>query len=597
MRKEFDKEYCNVDDAVHDALNFVGDGELGVEYYFGEFLSYYHICRCCASCGSEFYGYLAEKNKENSEIMKIVRENNQEFSRLTPISGSQMLQGCWKLQEIDENGRALASKIKELEFCPVCGGRLLPEFELTGEEIKGYILERPNSNGRERFEYYELDKEFNKEFNEMREIRLKAFLRNARDQAEKYIENCDDELPPSTYGGSSKIIKADSDKLSSYLTNVLNIESGIYAAKTILERLYNSRHVCHMNSTDSKATLLESANKKLMLKQSEYNRVKDENIAKGIALNVAKIPAPQKPTKPSFNMVMPEEPTYQTPGLFNKKKVEAANDKLRQEYEHSLAVYELKCNQYNEAKATYDEEINKYQIACEEHKQLQKEKDEEAKREYHLRLVAATEAHDKKLATAKNEVVQIQNEIQSLMNGGAASAESFFIDEEIKKTEGLLAELVKCRSQLYSTNVVYPKYRNMVAIASFCDYIASGRCESLEGPSGAYNKYEEEIRAELVINKLSEIVNSLDAIKDNQYILYCQMSAINKNLTNIGNTMEKALKSIEESIDSAAGTIDARMKNLVDNSAVIAYNTAVNAYYAKKNAELTNALGFLVALK
>ena len=39
------------------------------------------------------------------------------------------------------------------------------------------------------------------------------------------------------------------------------------------------------------------------------------------------------------------------------------------------------------------------------------------------------------------------------------------------------------------------------------------------------------------------------------------------------------------------------MSKIADNTEVIAYNTEKTAYYAKKNAELTNALGFLVALK
>ena len=36
---------------------------------------------------------------------------------------------------------------------------------------------------------------------------------------------------------------------------------------------------------------------------------------------------------------------------------------------------------------------------------------------------------------------------------------------------------------------------------------------------------------------------------------------------------------------------------IAKNSDVIAHNTAAAAYYAKKNAELTNAMGYLVALR
>ena len=38
------------------------------------------------------------------------------------------------------------------------------------------------------------------------------------------------------------------------------------------------------------------------------------------------------------------------------------------------------------------------------------------------------------------------------------------------------------------------------------------------------------------------------------------------------------------------------MSRIADNTEVIAYNTERTAFYAKKNTELTNALGFMVAL-
>jgi hypothetical protein len=39
------------------------------------------------------------------------------------------------------------------------------------------------------------------------------------------------------------------------------------------------------------------------------------------------------------------------------------------------------------------------------------------------------------------------------------------------------------------------------------------------------------------------------------------------------------------------------MAKIADYTQVIAYNTERTAFYSKRNAELTNALGFMVALK
>lgn len=83
-------------------------------------------------------------------------------------------------------------------------------------------------------------------------------------------------------------------------------------------------------------------------------------------------------------------------------------------------------------------------------------------------------------------------------------------DELIKK------ELI----DFYSKNIIYPKYRNLPAIASFYEYFESGRCDSLEGNYGAYNIYEDEKRKDMIISQISEIIQNLEAIKENQYQLY-----------------------------------------------------------------------------
>ena len=53
--------------------------------------------------------------------------------------------------------------------------------------------------------------------------------------------------------------------------------------------------------------------------------------------------------------------------------------------------------------------------------------------------------------------------------------------------------------------------------------------------------------------------------------------------------MNKALTSIQ--------SIDTHTAKIAETSEVIAHNTAVTAYYSKVNAELTNALGYMVAFK
>ena len=52
------------------------------------------------------------------------------------------------------------------------------------------------------------------------------------------------------------------------------------------------------------------------------------------------------------------------------------------------------------------------------------------------------------------------------------------------------------------------------------EYLLSGRCEDLTGYTGAYNLYEQELRMNIIIAELELISEELDAIKENQYMIY-----------------------------------------------------------------------------
>ena len=170
-----------------------------------------------------------------------------------------------------------------------------------------------------------------------------------------------------------------------------------------------------------------------------------------------------------------------------------------------------------------------------------------------------------------------------------ALGEKHLLDSEIKTAEETLKELFKCRNELYSYNIVFDKYRNIVALSTFYEYLMAGRCETLDGVNGAYNIYENEIR-------LNTIITKLDEIKENQFIIYNKLRDIDNSLSALNNTMQKAVSSLD-TISKNTSDMNVYLDNISKNTAVIAHNSAVTAYYSKVNAELTNALGFIVALK
>ena len=139
---------------------------------------------------------------------------------------------------------------------------------------------------------------------------------------------------------------------------------------------------------------------------------------------------------------------------------------------------------------------------------------------------------------------------------------------ETTKTLQQLSDIeMKLKSSLYnlySKNVIYAKYRNLVTIATLFEYIDSGRCFELEGPNGAYNLYEGELRADIIISSLNNIIANLESIKNNQYTLY-------------------------ESIEKA-NTITHEVLLNINNSQIL------TAYYAKQAALAASADRYMVGM-
>ena len=86
---------------------------------------------------------------------------------------------------------------------------------------------------------------------------------------------------------------------------------------------------------------------------------------------------------------------------------------------------------------------------------------------------------------------------------------------------------------MYSLDVIFPKYRNIIAVSSFYEYLLSGRCDKLEGAEGAYNIFESELRMNLIINKIDDVIKHLEKIEQHQYMLYSAIQENNKQVNQL----------------------------------------------------------------
>ena len=149
------------------------------------------------------------------------------------------------------------------------------------------------------------------------------------------------------------------------------------------------------------------------------------------------------------------------------------------------------------------------------------------------------------------------------------------LKEEYHKLGELIAECDLTLQKLYSQDVIHSKYHNMTACCMFLEYLETGRCNDLTGANGAYNLYESELRQNLIISKLDEVVDRLDALQATMYrccqaieSVRKQMDVLHSDLRKLNDTAQKQLKLSALTTVYAAAT--------AANTSAIKYLTLIN---------------------
>lgn len=143
------------------------------------------------------------------------------------------------------------------------------------------------------------------------------------------------------------------------------------------------------------------------------------------------------------------------------------------------------------------------------------------------------------------------------------------LEERNKATKQTLADV-------YSLDIIYSKYRTFPQVCSLYEYIHSGRCTTLKeawgfGSGGAYNLLEQEALQKTIILQLNLVLQQLNVIQTNQYMLYSAIQEGNQRL----NDILSSINQISDQVNKTALYQDDanRLKELAKSSAITAYNT------------------------
>lgn len=245
-------------------------------------------------------------------------------------------------------------------------------------------------------------------------------------------------------------------------------------------------------------------------------------------------------------------------GFVVYKNLQNPTKKRISEYEAENAKATV---EYEDKMKQYEEEVRKYEIEKEQEEQRYNQEKEKAINKYNDKKAKAKKEYEKK-SNAHAVATKAVNQMQTPLDETKATLE-----------------------KLYELDIIFPKYRNLVAVSTMYEYFASGRVSELEGPNGAYNLYEAELRQNLIINKLDVIITQLEDIKANQYSLYMELQETNRTLSGIASDVSKIVSSTEKIVYNTS--------EIANNTQEIAEASHIIAFCSQITAKNTEAIKYI----
>ena len=458
----------------------------------------------------------------------------------------QFIEPHQEIVKINKIGKEIRKKVDQIHECPFCNAKLIRRYgySYTGKQREDIYCWYKYNENKEDYPTSFSEEEYmvvvKNAFNKLRIYREKEQKKieeeNSREFAkteiDRFAEKNKEHTDNSLVSVDPIVVKSSTENMKIYLHSLLQMETSIISLSKRLQRLYEAKELSEYElKRDTKKN-----NSAIHRLSSKINQ--KEALLRDYSLDKASIDLhdPQYPQEPS-------EPIYQKPGLFNKKKVEEANRQLENEYQEKLEKYQMELQDFeNRKKKELSDELNSLYV----------------------------------------ELRKAESSIDT-------SPVISMLGDEIEQAESVLQNAYLQRNNMYNLDIVFMKYRNPVAISSFYEYLMSGRCTVLEGVDGAYNIYETESRLNQITTQLDQVIDSLESIKQNQFVIYSEIQEMNMSLQSLEASMNTAIDSMS--------SMNRKLDGISENTAVTAYYSKVNAYYAQKTAQLTNAIGWLVALK
>ena len=225
------------------------------------------------------------------------------------------------------------------------------------------------------------------------------------------------------------------------------------------------------------------------------------------------------------------------------------------------------------------------QLSLDKYKQLKQETDARLQANFDQR----NQAHALAVTTFQIEYDTANRSWHIYQKAKDRLAQEHAALQKIKNT------LVERRKAIYNEGVLYETFWNIVAVNQIRDYLRMSLCETLEGPTGAYAQYMQDVRAERICGTVRSLKDAME--RGMGQILSMQASLV-EAVNSVGATVENLDYSISGSLGRMSDSIqNAHRESLVQLQAIKESNDQTqarlresgeraNAYFEQANYQL-----------
>ncbi len=139
---------------------------------------------------------------------------------------------------------------------------------------------------------------------------------------------------------------------------------------------------------------------------------------------------------------------------------------------------------------------------------------------------------------------------------------------------------LECRAQtLYDMGILYAPFRNPTAASQILSYLEMGISDGLEGNSGAYAQYMQDVRVGRICNELTQLRNEIRAgFCRFENIIVGEMRAMQKQLDDYSSSFRDDMNRIVARIDSTSENIGKVTERIMDNLDTLSSSTKSMAW-------------------